>query len=118
MNEEEAKFIVKDENGEEKEFYKLFTFDSDETGKSYIVYTDNTTDESGNVIIRANTYDPTGADLSLKPLTSEKEWKVIENILISTQEQLRESMASDANGTSTNNGGSSSEDGKDESSNN
>ncbi len=88
-----AASIILDENGEEKEFYKLFTFDSDETGKSYIVYTDNSTDEKGNVIIRANTYDPSGEDLSLKPLTDDKEWKVIENILISTQEQLREEMA-------------------------
>ena len=92
MNPEEAKFIVKDENGQEKEFFKLFTFDSEETGKSYIAYTDNSTDENGNVIIRANTYDPTGKDLSLQPLTSEKEWKVIENILISTQEKIREEM--------------------------
>ena len=49
--------------------------------------------EKVNVIIRANTYDPSGEDLSLKPLTDDKEWKVIENILISTQEQLREEMA-------------------------
>ncbi|MCH5166363.1 MAG: DUF1292 domain-containing protein [Erysipelotrichales bacterium] len=92
MNIEDAKFVVKDENGVEKEYFKLFTFDSEETGKSYIAYTDNSTDENGNVIIRANTYDPTGEDLSLQPLTSEKEWKVIENILISTQEKLREEM--------------------------
>lgn len=107
MNAEEAKFVVKDENGVEKEYYKLFTFDSEETGKSYIVYTDNSTDEKGNVIIRANTYDPTGEDLSLKPLTNEKEWKVIENILISTQEKIREEMAkeegsADGQGNNTN----------------
>lgn len=92
MNLEDAKFVVKDENGVEKEYYKLFTFDSEETGKSYIAYTDNSKDEKGNIIIRANTYDPTGEDMSLKPLTSEKEWKVIENILISTQEKIREEM--------------------------
>ena len=40
MNTEEAKFVVKDETGVEKEYYKLFTFDSEETKKSYIVYTD------------------------------------------------------------------------------
>ena len=107
MNAEEAKFVVKDENGVEKEYFKLFTFDSEETGKSYIVYTDNSTDEKGNVIIRANTYDPTGEDLSLKPLTNEKEWKVIENILISTQEKIREEMAkeegsADGQGNDTN----------------
>lgn len=92
MNAEEAKLIVKEENGEEKEYYKLFTFDSEETGKSYVAYTDYSTDDKGNIVIRANTYDPTGADMSLQPLTSEKEWKVIENILISTQEKMREAM--------------------------
>lgn len=28
MNAEESKLILKEENGEEKEYYKLFTFDS------------------------------------------------------------------------------------------
>lgn len=92
MREEDTKFRLKDENGVEKEFYKLFTFDSEETGKSYIAYTDNSLDEKGNVIVRANSYDPSGNDLTLQPLQSEKEWKVIENILIATQEQIRKEM--------------------------
>lgn len=105
MEMDETRLIIKDENGEEREFYKLFTFDSSETNKSYIAYTDYSKDENGNVIIRANTYDPTGEDLSLQPLTSEKEWKVIENILSSTQEKIHEEMAniddesSDTDGT-------------------
>ena len=36
----------------------LFTFDSDETKKSYIVYTDNSKDEQGNVQVFASIYDP------------------------------------------------------------
>lgn len=94
MIEEETRFVLKDENGVEKEFYKLFSFDSEETGKSYIAYTDNSTDENGNVIVRANSYDPTGNDLTLKPLETEKEWKVIENILLATQEKMREELES------------------------
>ena len=54
------------------------------------------TDEKGNIIIRANTYDPTGQDLSLQPLTDEKEWKVIENILLSTQEKIKEEMTKES----------------------
>lgn len=92
MDLDESKMIIKDENGVEKEFYKLFTFDSEETGKSYIAYTDYSKDESGNIIVRANTYDPNGKDLSLKPLTTEKEWKVIESILQTTQSQIQELM--------------------------
>ena len=36
------------EQGEEKVFYKLLEFDSDETGKHYLAYTDNETDEKGS----------------------------------------------------------------------
>lgn len=87
---ENGKLKITNDKGESIDCDILFTFDSDETGKSYIAYTDNTKDEFGNVRVYANTYDPTGKDLSLKPLTSEKEWKVIENILISVQEKLNE----------------------------
>ena len=87
---ENGKIKIKNDKGEELICDVLFTFDSDETNKSYIAYTDNTTDENGNIKVYANTYDPSGEDLSLEPLTSEKEWKVIENILISVQEKIRE----------------------------
>ncbi len=91
MMEDNGKLKITNDRGETLECDVLFTFDSDETNKSYIAYTDNTTDEAGNVKVYANIYDPTGEDLSLKPLTSDKEWKVIENILISVQEKVRES---------------------------
>lgn len=96
---ENGKLKITNDKGETLECDVLFTFDSDETNKSYIAYTDNTTDENGNVKVYANIYDPTGADLSLQPLTSEKEWKVIENILVSVQEKLQEKI--DNNGEVT-----------------
>lgn len=92
MNNENGKLTITNDKGETLECDVLFTFDSDETNKSYIAYTDNTTDESGNIKVYANIYDPTGEDLSLQPLTNEKEWKVIENILASVQEKMRESQ--------------------------
>ena len=45
----ENKFKVIDKDGKEIEFEVLFTFESDETKKNYMVYTDNSTDEEGNV---------------------------------------------------------------------
>lgn len=97
MMEDNGKLKITNDRGETLECDVLFTFDSDETNKSYIAYTDNTTDEAGNVKVYANIYDPTGEDLSLQPLTSEKEWKVIENILISVQEKVRESTGVGSN---------------------
>ena len=41
----ENKFKVIDKDGKEIEFEVLFTFESDETKKNYMVYNDNITDE-------------------------------------------------------------------------
>ena len=69
----------------------MFTFDSDETKKSYIVYTDNETDESGNIKVYASIYDPTGESSKLEPITTEKEWQVVEDLLASIQKKMAES---------------------------
>ena len=54
--EEKNTFQVLDENGKEVTCEVLFTFDSEETKKSYIVYTDNTTDDDGNVRVYASIF--------------------------------------------------------------
>ena len=41
-------FEIFNDKGEKLTCNALFTFESDETGKNYIVYTDNTIDEKGN----------------------------------------------------------------------
>ena len=56
--EEKNTFTVLNDEGKEVTCEILFTFDSEETKKSYIVYTDNTTDEEGNVKVYASIYDP------------------------------------------------------------
>ena len=45
----EGKFTVINGKGKEIECEVLFTFESKETGKNYIIYTDNTLDKSGNI---------------------------------------------------------------------
>lgn len=81
--------IVNDE-GQKVECEVLFTFDSDETNRSYIAYTDNSTDESGNIRVYASIYDKTGESKELSPIESEKEWKIIENIFSKLQEKVNE----------------------------
>ena len=48
MKEERMTFNITNDEGQEVECEVLFTFESDETGKNYMVYTDNTVDEEGN----------------------------------------------------------------------
>ena len=76
------------ENGEEVVCDILFTFDSEETNKSYIVYTDNTKDESGKVRVFASIYDPNDAKTKLEDIKTDKEWKIIETILETLQEEM------------------------------
>ena len=93
--EKDGKLVIKNDKGEILECDVLFTFDSDETGKSYIAYTDNTKDEKGNIKVYANIYDPNGESLKLEPITTEKEWQAINNILVSVQEKVREVVEED-----------------------
>lgn len=85
--EEKNTFQVLDENGKEVTCEVLFTFDSEETKKSYIVYTDNTTDQDGNVRVYASIFDPKAENTELKPIESDREWKIVETILESIQEE-------------------------------
>ena len=85
-------FKIINENGEEVMCDILFTFDSEETKKSYIVYTDNSKDEAGNVQVFASIYDPKKEDQKLEPITTDAEWKVIETILNTLQEEIKKKI--------------------------
>lgn len=86
---EKNSFTVINDEGKEVVCNVLFTFDSDETNKSYIAYTDNTKDENGNVQVYASIYDPNEENPRLQPIESDKEWKVIETILETLQEEIQ-----------------------------
>ena len=86
MNKENT-FTVIDDEGKEVVCEVLFTFESDETKKNYIVYTDNTLDSEGNVKVYASIYEPDKENMELIPIESEREWKIVETILDSIQEE-------------------------------
>ena len=83
------KFVVLDDKGKEVVCEPLFTFESEETKKNYVVYTDNTKDKDGNVRVFASIYKVNNNGGELLPIKSEKEWKVIETILESIQEETK-----------------------------
>ena len=90
MKEEKMTFKVFDDEGKEVECEVLFTFDSDETKKSYMVYTDNTIDDEGNTKVYASIYNPSDENPKLEPIESDKEWKIIETILDEIQKKVTE----------------------------
>ena len=94
-------FSMIDENGKEIIYDVLFTFESDETHKNYIVYTDNSRDETGNIQVYASIYDPENPNSKLEAITTDKEWKVIETILNTLQEEIKKKI----DGTADSNNG-------------
>ena len=87
--EERMTFKLANEDGIEVEYEVLFTFDSEETHKSYMVYTDNSKDSNGNIKVYASVYEPGASETSLSPIETDKEWKIIETILSELQEQVK-----------------------------
>ena len=100
MDKNTFKLITND--GTEVTCNVLFTFDSDETKKSYIVYTDNSRDQEGNIQVFASIFDPNDENTKLEPITTEKECKVIETILETLQEEVRNKQDASSEEGSTN----------------
>ena len=82
-------FTMIDENGNEIEYDVLFTFESDETGINYIVYTDNSKAENGNIEVYASIYHEDEGNGRLEAIETDKEWKIIETILETLQEEIK-----------------------------
>lgn len=66
----------------------LATFDNEETGKSYVIYTDNSRDEDNNINVFASAYEKGAKEIKLQDLETEAEWKAAETVLEQIQEQL------------------------------
>ncbi len=79
--------LVTDDQGNEKKFTVLFTFNSEETGKKYVLYYDENEDEPD---IFASIFDDEG---HLFEIESPDEWDMIEEVFSSfmaEQEPLEE----------------------------
>ena len=85
----ENKFTIINKEGKEITCEPLFTFESDETKKNYIVYTDNTKDADGNIKVYASIYNPNDENNELMPIETDREWRVVETILESIQEESK-----------------------------
>lgn len=83
-------FKIINDQGEEIVCDILFTYEATDTHKHYIVYTDNTHDEEGNVVVYAAVFDPTLKNPKLEDIETEEEWKLIETILDSLRQNMME----------------------------
>lgn len=74
---DERMITVLDENGNEIEFEVLLTFESDETGKKYVMYFDPEQEEPN---VMTSIFDDEG---NFFPVESQEEWDMIEEVFYS-----------------------------------
>ncbi|MCG1022269.1 MULTISPECIES: DUF1292 domain-containing protein [Sutcliffiella] len=85
MEHGEQNITVVDENGNEQLCEVLFTFDSEEFGKSYVLYypvgADN--DDQDDIEIHASSFVPSESEEGgdLQPVETDEEWDMIEEML-------------------------------------
>ena len=70
-----------EKNGETIDCDVLFTFDSEDTMKSYIGYTDHTFGSNGRKNIYVSAYNPLKAKIELEDITDERELKMVSEVL-------------------------------------
>ena len=79
--------ILKD--GEEVECDVLFTFDSVDTDKSYVGYSDHSKADNGRVNIYVSSYDPVLGLGSLEDITDKEELEMVHNVLLKIDKESR-----------------------------
>ncbi|MCI5732465.1 MAG: DUF1292 domain-containing protein, partial [Tenericutes bacterium] len=68
-------------NGIEQEFEILYTFKSLKTKKDYLIYTDNTYDETNNLNIYSSIYYPQYPEKEIENIENEDDWNEVEKFL-------------------------------------
>ncbi|MBQ3307268.1 MAG: DUF1292 domain-containing protein [Bacilli bacterium] len=79
--------ILMEKNGKEVECDVLFTFDSLDTMKSYVAYTDNTIGKNMRKNIFISSYNPFGTKLELEDVTDKKELEMINDVLLKIDQE-------------------------------
>lgn len=82
-------FTVCDSAGNAVECDILFTYESTETGKEYIVYTDNSKIDGYIQVYASVLAETDDGDYRLDPLESEEEWLTVETLLNEIQETIK-----------------------------
>ena len=78
MEKDDYKFTFKKENGEEIECEVVFDFYSEDMKKNYMLITDNTKDEDGNLNIYIYYTDPDNDDLI--PVDDDEEFELVAKV--------------------------------------
>lgn len=81
--------IQLEKDGKTVECDVLFTFDSEDTMKSYIGYTDHSIASNGRKNIYVSSFDPLKPKLKLEDITDEKELQMVGEVLAQFDEESK-----------------------------
>lgn len=81
--------IYMEKDGKTIECDILFTFDSEDTLKSYIGYTDHSVASNGRNNIFVSAYNPLKPSMELEDITDEREIEMINDVLLKIDEESR-----------------------------
>ena len=84
MNDKD-KFILKDNNGEEKTFYKLITFKSTITNKKYLVYADDNRKIYSSILI-----DDDENNVRIEKLEDERDLEEVNKAILQVKNSMKE----------------------------
>ena len=72
---------IKGKDGIEREAELVLCFESEETGKKYVIYTFNEIDEKGMVALYSSIAIETDEKTTFKNIESEEEWAMVKEVM-------------------------------------
>lgn len=81
--------IIIEKHGKQVECDILFTFDSEDTGKIYVGYSDHSIASNGRKNIYVSSYDPIIGINSLEDITDERELAMVRQVLAQIDKESR-----------------------------
>lgn len=80
---------IRNENGEQKNYHILVTFDIEVKNKSYVLYTDYSKNENGDLRVFVSIYNKYDEDDKLEEVVEQDEIDVIDEYIEKLQEDLK-----------------------------
>ena len=81
--------IIIEKHGKQVECDILFTFDSEDTGKVYVGYSDHSIASNGRKNVYVSSYDPIMGMDSLEDITDERELAMVRQVLAQIDKESR-----------------------------
>lgn len=88
-------FTIQNEEGKDVHCDILFTFDGD-SNKHYVVYTDHSLDDDGNINTFASIVSSEGDYRTLSPIETDEEWKLVERTMEYVEKAVKNGESTDA----------------------